>query len=102
MAGYNDLPDKEDMMKEMAELKKKAKNEKVAKNALNMLGISDGRIVEDKGNANEEEEDDDDDEVDITEVAKTLGQETIEMLSNAKMRYILFILIIDVRYAKSH
>ena len=91
------------MMKEMAELKKKAKNAKFARNALNILGISDGRIAEDKGNANEEDDDDDDDddEVDISEVAKTLGQETIEMLSNAKMRYRVFMLH-NVRYAKSH
>ena len=38
----------------------------------------------------------------ISEVAKTSGQETREMLSNAKMRYGVFILIVDVRYAKSH
>ena len=89
MAGYNDLPDKEDMMKEMAEVKKSAKNRKIARKAMNILGINDGRIVEDNGTFKKEEEDEEEEEEEegISQVAKTLGQETIEMLSNAKMRY---------------
>ena len=86
MAGYNDLPDKEDMMKEMAEVKKSAKNRKIVRKAMNILGINDGRIVEDNVNSEKEEEEEEEEEG-ISQVAKTLGQETIEMLSNAKMRY---------------
>ena len=39
--------------------------------------------------------------MDISEVAKTLGQETIEMLSNVKMKCRVLILH-NVRYAKLH
>ena len=69
MAGYNDLPDKEDMMKEMAEVKKSAKNRKIARQAMNILGINDGRIVEDNGNSKKEEEDEEEEEEAATTVS---------------------------------
>ena len=97
MAGYNDLPDKDEMMKKMMELKRKAKELKMVKKAQNVSnlhsdrsggagnsGAEEEREKEKEEGENEDEEDEDEDG--ISEVAKTMGLETIEMLSHAKMR----------------
>lgn len=99
MAGYNDLPDKDEMMKKMMELKRKAKELKMVKKAQNVSnlhsdrsggagnsGAEEEREKEKEKEEGENEDEEDEDEDGISEVAKTMGLETIEMLSHAKMR----------------
>ena len=112
MRGYSDFPDKEEMMRNMKRKKKiiqskpvsavetflkalkndhsvSVENKKIIRNFLES-GVSDGEQINSK-NKNYEVEVEvvevDEEQANISEVAMTMGKDTIEMLSNAKMRY---------------
>lgn len=95
MEGYSDLPDKEEMMAEMRRLKKaqKSQNSKSLKNRNLIIGNG-GQITGQEGEKGEggsgaeggEGGGDKEEEEGISEVARSMGRETIDMLSQAKMR----------------
>lgn len=110
MRGYSDFPDKEEMMRNMKRKKKitqskpisavetflnalkndhsvSVDNEKIIRNFLES-GMSEGEQLnlKNKNDAVGVVEVDDEEEI-ISEVARSMGKDTIDMLSNAKMRY---------------
>lgn len=115
MRGYNEFPDKEEMMKNM---KRKMKivetkptsflqtfletlrnddsisegNRRIVKSFL-VSAVNEGARADSNGKKNEEKEVEggvgvkvEEDEENISDVARSMGQDTIDMLSSAKMR----------------
>ena len=104
--GYNNLPDKEEMMKLMKLSKKAGRPVKnngtesllnLCKNDPNiseedkksLLSLLEGAVENEKRQGAEVAEDGEggDGEDEVSEVARSMGQDTIDMLSNASMRY---------------
>jgi hypothetical protein len=98
--GYNSLPDKEEMMKQMKLSKKAGRSVKntgaesllnlckndpsiCEENKKSLMSLLEGAVENEKSQGVEEADDGDDE---VSEVAKSMGQETIDMLSNASMR----------------
>jgi selenide,water dikinase len=78
MSLYQDLPDKEEMMKAMGKkIKLQKQQEQIEKLEKLLKSRAEGKVDDD----DEEEEEDD-----VSAVARTMGQDTIDMLSHAKMR----------------
>jgi selenide,water dikinase len=76
MSIYQDLPDKEEMMKAMGKkIKLKKKQEQIEKLEKLLKNRAEGK-----------EDDEEEEEDDVSAVARTMGQDTIDMLSHAKMR----------------
>ena len=99
--GYNVLPDKEEMMASMSASKvpehspKDAGSESLLEALKNdhsispedkksMMSLLEGALANEKKQRDDEEGEDDGE---VSVVAKSMGQDTIDMLSNAKMRY---------------